>query len=134
MYCPAMATVLLVEDDDEAAEPLARALRKSGYRVLSVPNGREALAVLILGSVDLLITDLRMPQMDGVTLLTVLRSYLRFQSLPVIVFSAYAEGRNHDRLDELDVAEVFKKGHAGPADIVAAVGRHLNPPVCENNN
>ena len=56
--------------------------------MLSVPNGRGALAVLLLGDVQLLVTDLRMPQMDGVTLLGVVRSYLRFHSLPVIVVSA----------------------------------------------
>ena len=124
-YSPGVATILVVEDDDDTADLLVQALRKSGYGVLRAPNGREAVDALILGGVDLLITDLRMPQMDGVTLLTVLRSYLRFQSLPVIVFSAYAEGRNAEWLTGLTVSDVFHKGSAGPAEILQAVGRHL---------
>jgi two-component system, NtrC family, sensor kinase len=127
-------TVLVVEDDEDAAEPLVMALRKTGYRVLSVPNGREALAILILNAVDLVITDLRMPEMDGVTLLGVLRSYLRFRSLPVIVFSAYTEGRNGEQLSALGVSEVFRKGSADLAVIVSAVGRHLRPASPETSN
>jgi len=133
VYASVVATVLIVEDDEDSAQPLAIALRKAGYSVLSVPNGREALALLILDGVDLLVTDLRMPEMDGVTLLTVLRSYLRFHSLPVIVFSAYADGRDAERLRELSVAEVFRKGGADLADVVAAVGRHLKPTTPESS-
>jgi CheY-like chemotaxis protein len=133
VYGSSVATVLVVEDDDDAAETLVKALRKAGHKVLSVPNGREALALLILDSVDLLVTDLRMPEMDGVTLLTILRSYLRFRSLPVIVFSAYAQGRSAEHLAKLDVSEVFRKGSAGLTEVVAAVGRHLKPPTPENS-
>ena len=128
-----VATVLVVEDDDDAAEVLTHALRKFGHRVLSVPNGREALAILLLGDVDLVVTDLRMPQMDGVTLLTVLRSYLRFHSLPVIVFSAFADNRVGERLGALGVSDVFLKGSTDLADVVRAVERHLTPPARERN-
>ena len=129
VYVFPVHTVLVVEDDADSAEALSKALRMSGYKVLSVPNGREALALVILDGVDLVITDLRMPQMDGVTLLTVLRSYLRFRSLPVIVFSAYADGPNAERLDALGANEVFTKARTDLAAVVRAVGRHLGPPA-----
>ena len=130
-----MSKVMVVEDDPDAAEVLATALRKVGYHVLSVTNGRDALALLILDGVDLVITDLRMPQMDGVTLVTLMRSYLRFQSMPVIVLSAYAEGVNNDRLKQLWVSEVFQKGSTDLADVVRAVERHLKrqPPTQSQN-
>ena len=124
-----MATILLVEDFDDAAEPVVKALRNAGHRVMSVPNGREALALLALHNMDLVVMDLRMPQMDGVTLLTVLRSYLRWQSLPVIVFSAYAEGQIVEQLRGMRVAEVLMKGSTDLAELVQAVERHLNPPT-----
>ena len=131
-----MSKVMVVEDDPDAAEVLATALRKVGYHVLSVTNGRDALALLILDGVDLVITDLRMPQMDGVTLVTLMRSYLRFQSMPVIVLSAYAEGgNNNERLKQLWVSEVFQKGSTDLADVVRAVERHLKrqPPPQSHN-
>jgi CheY-like chemotaxis protein len=129
-----VATILVVEDDNDAAEVLNHALRKTGHRVMSVPNGREALALLLLGNVDLVITDLRMPMMDGVTLLGVMRSYLRFQAMPVIVFSAFADGRAAERLAALGVADVFLKGSADLADVVRAVERHLAPPAHESSS
>jgi CheY-like chemotaxis protein len=124
-----VATILLVEDFDDAAEPVVKALRNAGHRVMSVPNGREALALLALHNMDLVVMDLRMPQMDGVTLLTVLRSYLRWQSLPVIVFSAYAEGQIVEQLRGMRVAEVLMKGSTDLSELVQAVERHLNPPT-----
>ena len=117
----------MVEDDDDAAQPLVRALRRSGHKVLSVPNGHDGVAVAALHGADLVITDLRMPGMDGATMLSALRSDRRFRSLPVIVFSAYAEGRNAERLEGLGVSEVFLKADANLQDIVAAVERHLTP-------
>ena len=128
---PRMATILVAEDGDDAAELLVKALRKAGHRVLSVTNGHEALAVLLLGDVDLLVTDLRMPAMDGADLLSAMRSHGRFRSMPVIVFSAYADGRGRDDLLDAGAAEVFRKADSDLADIVAAVGRHLEPPAKE---
>jgi CheY-like chemotaxis protein len=120
-----VATVLLVEDDEEAAEPVSKALRLAGHRVLYVPNGHDALALLLLRDADVVVTDLRMPGFDGVTLVTVIRSYLRWQSLPIIVFSAYADDRARHTLAEAGVADVLVKGRDGPAELVEAVGRHL---------
>ena len=126
-----MATILLVEDDNDAAEPVVAVLRKAGHRVLSVPNGHEALAVLILRDADLVITDLRMPGLDGVTLVTVIRSYLRWQRLPIIVFSAYAEGRTADKLHDAGVSEVLTKGRTSLVELLEAVERHLARPADE---
>ncbi|HZN68366.1 MAG TPA: response regulator [Tepidisphaeraceae bacterium] len=123
-----MATILVLEDDGDAAEPMVKALQKVGHRAMWVPDGHDALAVLVLGGVDLLLTDLSVPQMDGVTLLEALRAHSRFQSLPVIVFSAYAEGRNAERLRDLGVSDVFVKGTDGPSDVLRAVERHLGVP------
>jgi len=129
-----VATVLLVEDDQDAAEVATAALRKAGHRVMSVPNGREALALLVLHTMDVVVTDLRMPEMDGLTLVSVIRSYLRWQSLPVIVFSAYAQGRNEARLRTLGVSEVLLKGSSGLPDLIDAVQRHVVPPPATNRN
>ena len=125
---PSMATILVAEDGDDAAELVVKTLRKAGHRVLSVANGHEALAVLLLGNVDLLVTDLRMPGMDGATLLSALRSGDRFRPLPVIVFSAYADGHCAQELRDAGVREVFRKADADLADLVAAVDRHVKPP------
>lgn len=62
-------TILLVEDDDSNRESVGRILEKETYRVLEAKDGREALEVLRREEVDLILTDFKMPAMDGMDLL-----------------------------------------------------------------
>ena len=63
-----MIRILLAEDDDVMREYLARALEKSGYSVASVDRGTAALPLLEAERFDLLLTDIVMPEMDGIEL------------------------------------------------------------------
>ena len=81
-------TSSVVEDDADLARMLCRVLGHDGYRVASVSDGSAALAHIAAHPVDLLITDLMMPGMEGEELLTALRAQRR--RLPVILLSASA--------------------------------------------
>lgn len=82
--------VLLVEDEDAVRAFASRALANRGYEVLAAASGVEALELMNReGSVDLVISDVVMPEMDGPTLLRELRS--REPGLKVIFISGYAE-------------------------------------------
>ncbi len=63
-----MTRILLAEDDQVMREYLKRALEKSGYRVTAVDRGTAALPLLEAGRFDLLLTDIVMPEMDGIEL------------------------------------------------------------------
>ena len=84
-------TVLLVEDEEAVRNFAVRALSSRGYDVLEAGSGVEALEVLeaFEGTVDLVISDVVMPEMDGPTLLGKLRK--RDPDLKVIFISGYAE-------------------------------------------
>ncbi len=60
--------ILLAEDDDAMRGYLSRALEKSGYEVVAVDRGTEALPLLEAQRFDLLLTDIVMPEMDGIEL------------------------------------------------------------------
>jgi PAS domain S-box-containing protein len=62
-------SVLLVDDDPAVLDALARRLRKEPYRVLKATSGTEALALLARSEVDLIVSDMRMPGMNGAELL-----------------------------------------------------------------
>ena len=62
------ADILLAEDDDAMRAYLERALRKAGFRVTSVDRGTSALPLLSEGDYDLLLSDIVMPEMDGIEL------------------------------------------------------------------
>ena len=63
-----MIRILLAEDDGSMREYLARALEKVGYAVTAVDRGTAALPLIEMNSFDLLLTDIVMPEMDGIEL------------------------------------------------------------------
>src|SRR6202035_950867 len=84
-------TILLVEDEEGLRQLNARGLVSRGYTVLEAGNGVEAIEVLERsgGQVDLVVSDVVMPEMDGPTLLRELRT--RNPDLKIIFVSGYAE-------------------------------------------
>jgi two-component system, NtrC family, response regulator AtoC len=80
-------SIVVADDEPHMRRVLEIALRKLGHLVTVAGNGREAADLVMAGGVDLLITDLRMPEMDGLALLGHLRRH-EFE-LPVIVITAH---------------------------------------------
>ena len=83
-----MQTILVCDDERDIVSALQIYLNAEGYRVLEAYNGREALAILSHEEVHLVLLDIMMPAMDGLSVLTILReSY----NLPVILLTAKSE-------------------------------------------
>ena len=59
--------ILIVEDEDNTRHALTKLLTREGYLVEGVANGYEALSYLRRQSVNLIVTDIKMPRMDGIT-------------------------------------------------------------------
>lgn len=66
-----MSTILVVDDTAVFREPVAAMLRRRGHRTLCAGSGKEALAVMEVHVPDLVLLDVAMPDMDGLTLLRV---------------------------------------------------------------
>ncbi len=79
--------VLIAEDEQVLRESLAELLTEEGYEVLQAENGKQAYEIALQRPVDLVITDVRMPEMDGQTLLGHLKKIA--PQTPVIVATAY---------------------------------------------
>jgi two-component system cell cycle sensor histidine kinase/response regulator CckA len=91
--------ILFVEDEDAVRGVAARLLRARGYEVIEASDGEEALAICEeeAGKIDLMISDVIMPGMDGPTLLKKARAYLG--NAPVMFISGYAEADFSDMLE-----------------------------------
>jgi two-component system chemotaxis response regulator CheY len=83
-----MGTILIADDDRLNQRLLTFTLQKNGQGVVTAGHGLEALQCLAENTVDLIITDIEMPEMDGITLLRHLRADPRFRTLPAIVLTA----------------------------------------------
>src|SRR3954454_8572244 len=125
LYFRTMSSVLIVDDDLDGSEPVARFLRRAGYRVICAPNGREALALLTGALPDVVLLDVRMPEMDGMTFLSVLRSYLRWQDMPVVLLTAYPDGPHIQQAMQLGATEVFKKGSFELEELATCIQRRV---------
>jgi len=82
-------TILCVDDEPNILSSLRRALRNPRYRVLTAPGGEEALALMEAAPVDLVISDMRMPGMDGARLLGQIRR--RWPRTMRILLTGYAD-------------------------------------------
>lgn len=105
-----IGTILLVEDEDAVRTFSARALRNKGYHVVEARSGEDALALLRAEPpqpVDLIITDVVMPQMDGPSLIRAVREIL--PTVKVIFISGYAEERFRDAFGAADATEFLPK-------------------------
>lgn len=82
-----MKSILLAEDDAAVSYILKRYLEAAGFAVRAAPDGRTALAMFDAEPADLVVSDFRMPGMNGEQLLLALRS--RQPDLPALIVSAY---------------------------------------------
>jgi CheY-like chemotaxis protein len=110
-----------VDDHEDARETLAVLLLDAGHVATCVPNGREALSLVLADLPDVILLDLLMPEMDGPSFLEVVRSYLRIRSLPVVVLTALGDSPMVGRASALKVNSILAKGKASPNDILKAV-------------
>lgn len=122
--------ILFAEDDDAVAAVVKDLLADAGYRVTRAVHGQDALNTLSSASFDLLLTDIRMPHLDGVGLITEVRS--TGAAIPVVVLSGYMTPMARDLLDHLGVPpDAVLEKPAGLPELESAIRRALdgNTPV-----
>ena len=95
-----MARILIAEDEEAIRTLLARALRQDGHEVMAASDGAEALDVLVReqGAFELLLTDIRMPVMDGIAL--ALAAARDHPDVTILLMTGYADQR--ERANGLD--------------------------------
>ena len=118
---------MVVDDAIDNCSALATYLQRSGHRVTCVGSGKQALHDLLSEMPDVMVLDLMMPEMDGASLLAVVRSYLRLQSLPVVVLTALPDSPLVDAVRQLGVEWVLTKGKATLEDVRHAVNEVNRP-------
>jgi len=102
-----VAKILIAEDDTAVREFVSRALANNGHEVTPVADGLQALETLAEGSFDLLLSDIVMPELDGIALsLKVAKEY---PDLPILLMTGYAAERQRaHNLDAL-IHDVISK-------------------------
>ena len=113
--------ILLVEDEIITRNAFADALQREGHDVLQAADGVKALSLLDSYRVDLVITDLVMPKLNGFHLIAEIRS--KWPHMPILLISAYMSHEG-GRIISGETAEFMHKP-IDPPDLIAAVQRLL---------
>jgi CheY-like chemotaxis protein len=104
--------ILAGDDDGWGRRSLELLLSEAGYEPVVVGSGQEALAVLVRKHFDLLITDIRMPGMDGLQVIQAIRDYcqeMKKHPIPEIVLTAYNDERVKESAERLGIRDFLMK-------------------------
>lgn len=115
-------TILVIDDERNMRWVLERALTKAGYDVVTAARGEQALQQFARHAVDLVMLDLKLPGMDGMTILRELRQ--RDKSTPILLLTAYATVPTAVEALQIGANDYLRK----PFDIetvLATINRHL---------
>ena len=116
--------LLLIDDDPNLILLVKDYLEFRGYEVVTAENGREALEVLEQQTPDMIICDVMMPEMDGYSLVSAIRSDPKTSWIPVLFLSA--KGQSQDRVKGLNIgADVYMVKPFEPEELVAQVESSL---------
>lgn len=124
-----MSLILVVEDMAVIREPIAASLRASGYETLCASDGKEALAAMQTASPDLVLLDLSMPSMDGMSVLRALRAQSATARLPVIVLTAAADKGYVVEAARLGVRDYVLKSKFSLSDLLTRVRKYVPNPA-----
>ena len=101
--------ILLAEDNDLNQLVMREMLKKVGLEVVIVENGRQALEILDKTEFDIVLMDLQMPEMDGMTASRLIRSQVRFKDLPIIALTANAMSGDSEKSIDAGMNEHITK-------------------------
>jgi two-component system, chemotaxis family, chemotaxis protein CheY len=102
-------TILAVDDSATVRKFVSVALTMQGFTVVTASDGMDALEKLPHQQVDLVITDLNMPNMDGFELIKALRENPSYKDIPVIILTSLTDDVSKDRGAELGVNSYLVK-------------------------
>ena len=118
--------ILVVDDSSTIRKFVSLSLSMQGFDVLTACDGMDALEKLPTKKVDLVITDLNMPNMDGFSFVKALRENPDYQDTPVIVLTSLPEEKNREEGARLGVTSYLMKPFK-PERIQYEVAKCLSP-------
>ena len=119
------ATVLVVDDHEGNRVPMVRLLQLEGYTARGASNAFEALGIVNAAVPDLILLDVMIPPMDGLTFLMRLREDARSRDVPVVVVSGLSDPQTIARARDLGVLDHLVKTQFTPQQLLDTVKRHV---------
>ncbi len=122
--------IMVVDDEENSRLGLSKILEKSGFKVFTAEDGRDALDKLESANCDLVITDMKMPNMDGIELLKTIKQ--TNPHIGVIIVTAYGEVDSYLEAMNLGAFEYLNKPFKVD-ELKRVINKTLNVKDAENN-
>jgi CheY-like chemotaxis protein len=103
--------ILIVEDDADARDYLAILLQLEGYTVLTAEDGVAGIEQTIANHPDIILSDIHMPNLDGVEMVKKLRRIPEGRQIPIVMISAYGMEKLQEALDAGATLALYKPLH-----------------------
>lgn len=122
-----MHTLLVVEDAAEVRRPLAKLLRQEGYNVITAIDAYSAAQAVRTSHPNLILLDVGIPPMDGLTMLTLLHQESPNYNIPVILVTAHGDEHTVTRGQQLGVKAHLLKSQYTPEQLLELIKQHVSP-------
>lgn len=113
--------ILIIDDQKDIGTGLERLLRYAGHDAVSVTGGAEALAMLHVRKPSLVVLDVNMPEMDGLTVLKLIKEHTELNDVPVMMYSADTQHETMTEAKRLGAVDFLAKGTIGFDKLVARI-------------
>ena len=121
-----MAKILIVEDEHLVREAVSRKLKTNGFEVIEAGDGQEGLVLAEREKPDLVLLDLILPLMDGLTVLDKIRSEAWGKKMPVIVLSNLSDVETVQESKKAGVYDYLVKTDWTLDDVISKIKKVLN--------
>jgi len=91
-----MKRILVVDDSSSVRQMVSFTLRKAGYETVEAVDGKDALTKAGAGKFDMIITDLNMPNVDGIQLITAVRKQPGYAFVPILMLTTESQAEKKD--------------------------------------
>lgn len=121
-----MKTILIVEDEKALRKALSDKLTNEGYKIIETTDGEEGLDSALREHPDLILLDIVMPNMDGITMLQKLRQDAHGKNIPVIILTNLSDAEKVQQGMENAVFDYLIKADWKLSDLVDKVNQKLS--------
>jgi CheY-like chemotaxis protein/HD-like signal output (HDOD) protein len=123
-----MSTILVVDDMAIFRDPIASTLQAAGYKTLKAAAGKEALVVIRTSRPDLVLLDVAMPGLDGLSVLKEMRGDPAIAAIPVIMLTALSDKAKVLQAASLGVRDYMLKSQFSLKELLQRVAKHVGKP------
>jgi CheY-like chemotaxis protein len=120
-----MSYILIIDDNKLVSACVALELKGENFRVKTAENGKIALSMLEVSTPDVIICDVRMPVMDGLTFVRIIKSWDAMRHIPVIIYTSMPEEKEQQVFKNLGVTNYHFKG-CDSSILIQSIKQSLN--------